>query len=192
VTNVALTPAVRCWTVADLDRFPDDGLHYEILEGELFVSRAPGNDHQEVCNLCATPLTVWNQETRLGHVLPGVGVIFSATDSVIPDIVWVSRERRAAIEGADRHLHGAPELVVEVLSLGAANEWRDREAKLKLYSRYGVEEYWIIDWRAKTVAVYRRSEGELGLAQLLRREDVLTSPLLPGFALPVAQLFASD
>ena len=189
---MALTPAVRRWTVADLDRFPDDGLRYEIIDGELFVSRAPGNDHQEVCNLCAAPLTVWNQQTRLGHVLPGVGVIFSATDAVIPDIVWVSRERRAAIEGVDRHLHGAPELVVEVLSPGAANEWRDREAKLALYSHYGVEEYWIIDWRAQTVTIYRHAQGEVRLAAILGREDILTSPLLPGFALPVAQVAHRD
>ena len=131
-------------------------------------------------------------QTRLGHVLPGVGVIFSATDAVIPDIVWVSRERRAVIEGADRHLHGAPELVVEVLSPGAANEWRDREAKLALYSHYGVEEYWIIDWRAQTVSVYRRHQAQLRLEASLRRRDTLTSPLLPGFALPVAQLFDRD
>jgi Uma2 family endonuclease len=189
---VTLSPAVRSWTVADLDRFPDDGLRYEIIEGDLFVSRAPGNDHQEVCNLCAAPLTVWNQQTRLGHVLPGIGVIFAPTDAVVPDIVWVSRERRAAIEHADRHLHGAPELVVEVLSLGAANEWRDREAKLALYSRYGVDEYWIVDWRAQTVAIYRRAQDALRLEATLRRDGTLSSPLLPGFALPVAQLFDRD
>jgi Uma2 family endonuclease len=189
---VALSPAFRLWTVPDLDRFPDDGLRYEIIEGELFVSRVPGIDHQEVCSLCAAPLTLWNQQTRLGDVLPGVGVLFSPTDAVIPDVVWVSRARRAAIERADRHLHGAPELIVEVLSRGAANEWRDREAKLSLYARYGVEEYWIVDWRAQSVAIYRRSEAGLQLAHTLGRGDTLTSPLLPGFALPLADLFDRD
>ena len=68
----ALTPAVRRWTIADLDRFPDDGLRYELIDGELFVSRAPGNDHQEVCNLCAAPLTVWNRRLVWATCFPAL------------------------------------------------------------------------------------------------------------------------
>jgi Uma2 family endonuclease len=69
------------------------------------------------------------------------GLIFSDTDAVIPDVVWVSHERLARLEDEAGPLRGAPELVVEVLSPGALNERRDREAKRKLYSAYGVQEY---------------------------------------------------
>ena len=65
-----------------------------------------------------------------------------------PDVVWVSKERLAAVLRRDGKLHGAPDLVIEVLSPGAKNERRDREAKLKLYARRGVREYWIINWHA--------------------------------------------
>jgi Uma2 family endonuclease len=122
-------------------------------------------------------------------------VIFTEIDAVEPDFVWLSHERLAQIEDAtDDHLHGAPELVVEVLSQGAANERRDRERKLALYSRYGVEEYWLLDPRAYRVEVYRRTPGarrgaRLRRVALLGRDDTLTSPLLPGFAVPVARLF---
>jgi Uma2 family endonuclease len=177
------------WTVADLASFPDDGQRYEVIEGELFVSKAASNDHGEAQSGCIEALGVWNRRTRLGHVLTTPGLIFGPLSGVIPDVVWVSRERRAIIEGEDKHLHGAPELVVEVLSPGPENERRDREAKLKLYSTYGVLEYWIVDWRLETVAVYRHHEGQLHLAATLTREDTLTSPVLPGFALPVANLF---
>jgi Uma2 family endonuclease len=78
---------------------------------------------------------------------------------------------------------------VEVLSPGASNERRDREAKLKLYSAWGVQEYWIVDWRGQCVAVYRRRQARLRLASTLGRDDTLTSTLLPGFAIAVAQLF---
>ena len=80
--------------------------------------------------------------------------------------------------------------VVEVLSAGAENERRDREAKLKLYESRGVREYWIVDWRLQQVEVYRREQALLRLAATLFAEDELATPLLPGFTCPVARLFA--
>jgi len=193
---MAYTPTGVRWTVADLELFPEDNQRYEIVDGELFVSRAAGNQHQQVCTQAVYGLEQWNRESRLGVVLAAPGVILSDSDAVIPDVVWVSRERFTAIQGEDDHLHGAPELVMEVLSPGATNERRDREAKLWLYSVYGVREYWIADGRTESVAVYRRRPARgrqavprLRLEGTLGRDDTLTSPLLPGFALAVAQLF---
>jgi Uma2 family endonuclease len=146
-------------------------------------------EHQITSNLCAYALTGWNSHTRLGVVIPAPGIIFAESDAAAPDIVWLSRERRTAIERDDGHLYGAPELVVEVLSPGSTNQRRDREIKLKRYSIYGVLEYWILDWRTQTVAVYGHREGQLHLVGTLTRGDTLTSPVLPGFSVPVAQLF---
>ena len=187
---MADSPAAIRWTIADVEAMPDDEWkRYEIIDGELLVSRAPGDPHQIVTNEAQFALTAWNAETRLGVVIPGPGLIFTESDAVIPDVVWVSRERRPLIEGEDHHLHGAPELVVEVLSPGATNERRDQQAKLKLYSIYGVQEYWIVDWRTQTVAVYRRKRARLQLVATLGTDDTLTSPVLPGFELAVARLF---
>jgi len=80
-------------------------------------------------------------------------------------------------------------LVVEVLSPGSVNERRDREVKLKLYSRRGVSEYWIVDWQQRKVEVYQRQQMALHLLATLYATDTLTSPLLPGFACPVVTLF---
>jgi len=95
----------------------------------------------------------------------------------------------AAIFGSDGKLHAAPELIVEVLSPGVANEKRDRDIKLKLYSRRGVSEYWIVDWRQKRVEVFRREDARLTLAATLLESDTLTTPLLPAFECPAAGLF---
>jgi Uma2 family endonuclease len=76
-----------------------------------------------------------------------------------------------------------------VLSPGTANERRDREAKLKLYGRRGVHEYWIVDWMSRHVEVYRREDGRLTLVATLGADAALTSPLLPGLRCPVAELF---
>ena len=87
------------------------------------------------------------------------------------------------------HLVAAPDLVVEVLSPGEKNERRDREAKLKIYSTYGVMEYWIADRKQQKLEVYRREQGVLKLACSLYAADELVSDVLPGFSVRVERLF---
>ncbi len=180
----------RRYTSADLERLPDvEGVRYEIIDGELHVSKQPSWHHQYTTNMVAFALSAWNQETGHGVILPAPGVIFAADDDVAPDVVWISRERLAALQDAAGHLRGAPELVVEVLSPGAANERRDRELKLQLYSRRGVDEYWLVDWRMRTVQVFRREQEGLRPVATLEGDDTLTSPLLPGFSCPISRLW---
>ena len=76
-----------------------------------------------------------------------------------------------------------------MLSPGVENEWRDREAKLKLYESRGVWEYWIVDWRVQQIEIYRRAQVMLHLVATLFAEDVPILPWLSGFACPVARLF---
>jgi Uma2 family endonuclease len=177
------------WTTADLELLPDDGNHYEIIDGELFVTRAPHWGHQETCLRIASPLHIWSLETGLGRTSIAPGIIFSDANNVIPDVVWASNERLALAIDESGHLTAAPELIVEVLSPGTDNERRDRDLKLKLYSTRGVQEYWVIDWRLRQIEVYRRSQTTLGLVVTLLPGDDLTTPLLPGFSCPVSNLF---
>ena len=180
----------RRYTSADLERLPDvEGVRYEILDGELHVSRQPSWHHQYATNKVAVALDTWSDATGNGVTLPAPGVIFAPDDDAVPDVVWISRERLATLQDEAGHLRGAPELVVEVLSPGAVNERRDRELKLQLYSRQGAEEYWVVDWRMRTVQVFRRDQGVLRLVATLGRDDTLTSPLLPGFSCPVSRLW---
>jgi Uma2 family endonuclease len=101
----------------------------------------------------------------------------------------VENERLATALWPDGRLHAAPELIVEVLSPGMANERRDRELKLTLYSRRGVQEYWIVDWQGKRVDVFRRHEAALGMASALFASDRLDSALFPGCSAPLSTLF---
>jgi Uma2 family endonuclease len=179
------------WTIRDLDALPDDGgwKRYEIIDGELFVTRAPHIRHQSAGGNVHFELEAWSRQTQLGKPIQTPGVIFTPTDAVIPDVVWISRERLAIGVDAAGHLTVAPELMVEVLSPGELNEQRDKEVKLKLYSLHGVQEYWIVNWQLKTLEIYRRSEAQLHLVATLLEGDTLTTPLLPGFSSPVAQIF---
>jgi Uma2 family endonuclease len=178
------------WTIADLAIFEGDRANrYEIIDGELFVTRAPDWKHQAVCGRIVTRLNIWSDQSDLGQAAINPGIIFSESDNVIPDVVWASHERLERLLDDAGHLTAAPELVVEVLSPGKPNERRDREAKLKLYSIRGVLEYWIVNFKEQSVEVYRREDAMLKLVATLYAQDEITSPILPGFSCLVSQLF---
>src|SRR5947207_3015850 len=155
------------FTSADLEAFPNDGKRYEIIDGELYVSKQPHFYHQRVCTRVSSKLEQWCEQSGDGAAVIAPGLIFADDDDVAPDVVWVSSRRMRKTLGDDGKFHGAPELIVEVLSPGTANEKRDRDAKLKLYSRRGVNEYWIMDWRRRSVEVFRRKRARLVLTATL-------------------------
>ena len=173
-------------TIADLDSLPEDGNRYELIEGELFVSRAPSLTHQQIVFRFLLALGNHLEKNPIGKVWPGPGVIFSDFSGVIPDIIYISNERLDKIASGDR-VAGAPDLVIEILSPGVENERRDRQAKRQLYGKYGVKEYWIVDSQKATIQIYR--SAKLRLAATLTRKDKLTSPLLPGFNCRVRDIF---
>jgi Uma2 family endonuclease len=178
------------WTVHDLEAFPEDGKLREIIDGELFVTTQPNIYHQVVGNRINTALDGWSAQTGLGLAATSPGVIFDIDEAVAPDVVWVSSATLAAGLDSAGHLILPPELVVEVLSPGKKNVQRDREVKLKLYARRGVQEYWIVDWPRRTVEVFRRDAELLTLAATLGEHDSLTSPLLLGFEGSLGRVFA--
>ena len=191
---VSRAPRTRRYTLADLDGIaqPWDDTRYEIIDGELFVSTQPSPEHQYASGQVTVELGIWNRQTHLGVVLPAPGLIFADDDNAAPDVVWLSWSRLRAVRGEDGKLHAPPELVVEVLSPGPENERRDRDAKLKLYSRRGVDEYWILDTHRRRLEAYCRRPADadaLSLAAVLREDDLIESPLLPGFDVRLGDLF---
>ncbi|MDF5716388.1 MAG: Uma2 family endonuclease [Rhizonema sp. NSF051] len=178
------------WTSADLEILAtDEWKRYEIIDGELFVTRAPHFMHQDAVGKICVQLLAWSQATQLGQPLTAPGIIFSDADDVIPDVIWISNERLAQLVDEEGHLTGAPELIVEILSSGSTNERRDREVKLKLYSIKGVQEYWIVNWRLKQVEVYRRHNAQLMLIATLSADDEMISPILPGLSCQIQRFF---
>jgi Uma2 family endonuclease len=177
-------------TVDDLDCMPEDGNRYEVIEGELFVSRAPGLPHQVVSGNMFGPIWTYLEANPVGQVIASPGLVLSEYSGVIPDIVFFTHQRGTEIISGVR-LIAAPDIVIEILSPGHENVARDRIAKRQLYAKHGVNEYWILDSENRAVEIYRLKSGSLNLAATLKDEDQITSPLLPAFGCAVSQVFRS-
>jgi Uma2 family endonuclease len=175
-------------SVDDLDAMPEDGNRYEVIEGELFVSRAPGLPHQILSGNIVYEFKKYLDQTPIGIVVATPGLVFSQYSGVIPDIVFFTHGRGEEIISGER-LVAAPDIVIEILSPGRENISRDRVAKRQLYAKHGVKEYWIVDSDNRAVEVYRLGGGALELAAMLRDQDEVTSPLLPGFTCPLDNIF---
>ena len=173
-------------TVADLEKYPDDdGNRYELIEGELYVSTAPGLPHQFALQNLQVALVNFLRKNPIGRVVSAAGAVFSNFDAVIPDLVFVSNERWTQIVANDR-FNAAPDIVIEVLSPGNENRRRDLDAKRRLYHKYGVQEYWVIDQQNPSVLIYRYTRTE---EVVFKASDTLKSDLLPGFEISVENLF---
>jgi Uma2 family endonuclease len=177
-------------TVDDLEAFPDDdGNRYEVIEGELFVSCSPSLTHQIVSTNLIHLIRSYLDKHPIGVVVSTIGLILSKISGVIPDIVFFKHESTKRIVTGER-LTSAPEIVIEIISPGSENIRRDRVAKFRLYEKYGVAEYWLIDLEKQTVEIYRLLEGKLQLAGALSGSIELTTPILPGFSCLTSQVFA--
>lgn len=180
---------IRKMSVDDLIDYPtEEGCRYELIDGELHVSKAAHWNHQTICDQLVFLLKQWDEQTKLGTVRSAPDVIFSQFDAVIPDLVWISQARLLSALQGDGKLHAAPELAIEVLSPGSSNERRDRQLKLEVYTRYGVSEYWIVNWQQKQLEVYQLDQTPPLLVNL-HENDILQAPLLPGFSCTLTKLF---
>lgn len=133
----AAIPRGRPFTVADLEGMPDDGNRYELIDGMLLVTPAPGWGHQEM----GLTLYLHLRQACPRHlrVLAAPFAVQTAPDSEVrPDVVVA---RYADL--TPKHLPAAPVLAVEVLSRSTA--LHDRNTKMAFYERLGVPSYWVLD-----------------------------------------------
>jgi Uma2 family endonuclease len=177
-------------TVDDLALLPDDGKRYELHEGELLVSSVPSLFHQRIVTNSVLELGLYLRQNPVGQVVTTPGVIFDPFEAFIPDLVYISHERLAQIEHGGR-LHGAPELIVEILSPGNDNRRRDEVIKRQTYGKFGVDEYWIVDGEARMIAQFRLHNGVLQPTATFHSDDSMWTSLLPNFTLAVGNIFTT-
>lgn len=141
-------PQTIPWTRADLDRFPDDGNRYEIVDGELFVTPPPSEIHEAIAAWLSARLTLFVTAHGLGVVHRPRAVIVAGDSIVEPDLmVRPIQETYAGWEYAP-----SPILVVEILS--SSTRRRDTIEKREFYANQGIPDYWIVDRFSRTVIRY--------------------------------------
>jgi Uma2 family endonuclease len=176
-------------TVADLEAMPDDNNRYEVIDGELFVSKSPGIPHQAVSMNLSYLFSKYLDQNPLGRVFAASGIIFSDVDAVIPDLVFIRRERMGEVISGDR-IVAAPDLVIEILSPGPENRRRDRIVKRQLYAKFGVKEYWILDLEARSIEIYVLKDASLEAWATFGPNDSVRSTVLDGFEQPASAIFS--
>ncbi len=169
----------------DYLQLPEDK-RYEILEGELYVVPAPNTRHQRISLRIQTALVRQLVEKDLGELLSApYDVVLSEENVVQPDILFVRKARLSLI--GEQNLPAAPDLIVEILSPGTRK--KDLAIKRKIYARFGVQEYWIVDPEANRLEVLKWMESGYITVGIYGTADRLLSPLLPEIDIPIAALF---
>lgn len=181
-------PKVK-FTYEDYLLFLEDGRRHELIDGEHYMTPAPSTRHQKVSINLSTILKNFLKQNRIGIVFAApCDVVLSDLDVVQPDLLFVSAARASII--TEKCIQGAPDLLIEILS--ETTRKTDEVIKRKLYERYGVREYWIVDPELEGLKVYRMTEqGYVRVAELTHEAgDILTTPLLPGLQIPMSEIFA--
>lgn len=130
----------------------------EMLDGKILaMSPRPNVNHNIVCT---------NISRLFGNYLfgksciafgDGTDVYLTENDRVIPDVMIVCNRDIIKRNG----IHGAPDLVVEVLSPSTGKN--DKGYKKRIYEKCGVKEYWIVDPRFKSIEVYVLEDGHYNI-----------------------------
>lgn len=177
-------PEQTLLTYEDLERFPDDGLRRELLDGELLVSPSPKTRHQEILGRLYLRFGGYVETHGGGKVyLAPLDVVLSNINVLEPDLVFVSDEQLDIL--TEKNIQGPPVLVIEVLS----NPRIDKVRKRDIYARFGVPEYWVVDPDADRIEIYRLEADRYVKPELYEPGDVVASRALPAVQIDLAHLF---
>lgn len=175
-------------TVDEFFALPGELVHTELVDGEIVVD-SPGARHQDIGGC------IYFQFMKFLEANPGAGragieltTRLDEHNAFVPD-TWWNVPGHALAEDGKGHL-GPPDLAVEVRS---PTTWRrDLTVKKDHYEKAGLPELWLVDTEADRIIVHRRSSPDSATFDVtftVAEGDVLTTPVIPGFALDVGVLF---
>jgi Uma2 family endonuclease len=161
-------------TALDIFRILPEGTLCEVIDNVLYMSPAPKYTHQRLTGLLFRCISEFAESNNLGEAIisPFDVYLEQLLSAVQPDILYISNGNRGLLKD-DGYIHGAPDLIVEVLS---GDIKRDKVIKKNLYERAGVKEYFIANPRDRKIESYILKDGRYELAY--KGEGVFTSALL--------------
>lgn len=174
-------------TYEDYLSLPNDRNRYQILEGDLAVTPSPNVKHQSVSRNLEFVLFSYVKDYDLGEILDApIDVVLDDINIVVPDIVFVSSGRRSIIE--DKRIAGAPDLIIEIISPSTVRF--DRISKIQIYSRQGVEWYWIVDAENQTLEEYHLDGNAYRIAGVYQGNTIFSPGVFPGLKIDLSQVWA--
>jgi len=180
-------PAVKeKHTIKDYKLLPE-GAPYQLIEGELVMVPAPNTFHQAISLNIIKKLSPYVDKKMAGILLYSPVDIYLNEENVYqPDIIFISRERKDIVK--DDGIHGAPDMVIEILSPSTA--YYDMKKKFKIYEKFGVKEYWIVDPEMKNVELFSLSEqGKYVMNADVTGEGTVKSGILNEFEITLEDVF---
>jgi len=173
-------------TAEDYRALPNDGGRYQLIEGELHMAPAPNSYHQEIVWNLSQIFGSYLRQNPVGRVyLAPYDVYLSAQDVVQPDLLFLANARLNL-----RHedgLHGAPDLVIEVLSV--ATSQLDKKRKRAIYARTGVKEMWLVNPVLLQIHLYDFAREPAKAVRLVEDDETFATPLLPSLSIAAADVF---
>lgn len=174
--GIRLTPAE--FDAADGER----GYRYELFQGTLIVTPAPliqeRDPNGELEFLLRTYRTTHPQGSALNATVAEHDVFIGDDRRRADRVIWAGLGRLPRVDEV-------PTIAIEFVSEGRKSFSRDYEDKRRAYRKAGVLEYWVFNRFDHTLTVFKQR----GAKRVFDTKDVFTTPLLPGFELPLAQLF---
>lgn len=179
------------WSYAEFREmdFPEfDGTTYELINGEIVARNSPTWEHQQV----VTNLIYWIKShlmaTKIGKVLAApLDVVLDDRNAPQPDVLFIRTDRLFILDNRDKVVHGAPDLVVEVLSPTSIR--RDRSVKMKIYEQFAVREYWLVDPKNQSIEVYQMQANRYEMTAFAAENGLIQSSVLEDFELEVSLIF---
>jgi len=181
-------PIKGTYTYEDYNRLPE-GAPYQLIGGELIMTPSPMPYHQELSRELGFKLFSFVKKNDLGHMYYApLDVYFSETDVYQPDILFIQKER-AQIIGKTK-IEGSPDIVIEILSPSTA--YYDLRKKFRIYEKFGVKEYWIVDPELKRIEVYGNENSVYKIFSEAENRGSVSSMVLKGFEVELSELFEAS
>lgn len=133
-----------------------DSPRYELINGQEHLMTQPTINHSRVLNNLSGIMRSFLRGKRCKYFTE-INVFLDDNNYFAPDLVVVCDKQKIKIDG----IHGAPDLVIEVLSPSTAKY--DRKEKKQIYEHYGVREYWLVNPKDKSVEVWHLIDGRFDL-----------------------------
>jgi len=153
----------------------------EVLNGKIIADKPhPSPDHYFTAE---NIFCIFKNFKRCIVILRGLGVHLTEKDIVIPDIVVLCDPNKLKNDG----IHGAPDLIAEILSPGTAK--RDKGYKKLLYERCGVKEYWIVDPYNHFIEVYLLTDGKYVQTGVYQKPDTFKTSLYDDLVIDANEVF---